>query len=345
MTQNLSNSKKDLDGKKPISSKNTAACSECKRRKVKCDYEESKGSCKICFSNKLECKFEQQQKRGPKKALGSTTGMPSNIEFQNWGKKLWELLGKDNGNFTGSSLNNGQVNPPNGSHIEISSKSEQGITSGGNLVNGDLDGNHSELTLFPQENPSVNFNDNTLVRDESMLSTVNGDFAGDFLTSREQTFSEVRPSRTISRQQNRLSRSPSRENRQTRQETRNREPISRSPTSTHSDGDRPNLTLQIPNDRLQIPIDRVYYSPNHTEYEFSFNHSISNNSTYTSTYIPSPNIPLIDFDDANQISSLINSTTNLQTTPLFNLEEISQYSTDPQAPFDFGIDWQSFFEL
>ncbi|CAG8488933.1 5455_t:CDS:2, partial [Dentiscutata erythropus] len=57
-------------------------------------------------------------------------------------------------NHTGNSLNNGQENLPNGSHIEISSKSEQGITSGGNLVNGDLDGNHSELTLFPQENPS-----------------------------------------------------------------------------------------------------------------------------------------------------------------------------------------------
>ncbi|CAG8458032.1 1753_t:CDS:1 [Dentiscutata heterogama] len=295
--------------------------------------------------------------------------MPSNIEFQKWGKELWELLGRDKqavanhiqnlsngnslapnfgqnihliGNFTGNSLNNGQENLPNESQVENSSNNEQEITSGRSLANGDLDGSHRELTLPTQETSSVNFNDNTLVIwDESMLSMVNGDFAEDFLISCEQTSPEVRSSRTINRQQYRLSRSPSRENRQTRQEARNREPLSRSPTS---DGDR---MLQLPNDRLQIPIDRVYYSPNHTEYQFSFNHSISNNSS--SAHITSPNntfenlsnqsTPLLDFE----ISSFINSTTNLQTTPLFNLEEISQYSIDPQTSDFGGTDWQPFF--
>ncbi|KAF0536871.1 hypothetical protein F8M41_009005 [Gigaspora margarita] len=368
------NFKKNPDGKKTMldkKKKNTVSCDICKDKRTKCVYE-GEGPCKRCIDHNCEseCIFGQRQKRGPKKASESTTNMPPKTELQNWGEMLWRLFGDRQaitdhfqnlsngnsdfgqtiqlgGNFNGGSDLN-QENLPNGSLIENSSNNEQEILSGGNLVKNTLGENHGQIFDLIQGNryiygdfdrshseptPSTNFGDNTLTIIDK--PTVDGDSAG-----------EARSSRTINRQPRRLSRSPSRDNRQTRQVSRNREPISRSPSPNHkasaySDGGQPNPTLQINIDHLQVPIDPidpVYYSPNHTEYQFSFNNnSISNySSASTSAHIPSPHNTLsnqstphilpLDLEDANLLSPLYS--TSFQSTANFIL-------TPPILPLDF----------
>ncbi|CAG8445175.1 hypothetical protein C2G38_2181120 [Gigaspora rosea] len=329
------NFKKDPDNKKPMpdkKKKNTVSCDVCKGRKVKCVYE-GEGPCKRCMNLKCEseCIFGERKKRGPR-----TTDMPSMTEFQKWGKMLWDLLrdrqaiadhfqklnsnfGQLNGNFNGGS-DLTQENLPDGNLVENSSNREQEILStlGENILNGDLDRSHNVPT------PSTNFGDNTLTIIDK--PTVDGDSAG-----------EAR-SRTINRQQPRLSRSPSRDNRQTRQVTRNREPISRPPSPNHmvsaySDGSQPNPTLRIET-HLQIPIiESVYHSPNHTEYPFPLNdNSISNNlSPSSSAHIPSPyNI----FEELSNQSDIEDPyATSFQSTPLIlsDFEDVNLTTTSFQS--------------
>ncbi|CAG8687242.1 540_t:CDS:1 [Cetraspora pellucida] len=375
------NSKKKSDGKKPIPSNNdkpkisktTRACDNCRKKRVRC-IRENEGPCKKCIEDNCDCNFSKSiLKRGPKKATGSSTGLPTKAEFQKWGEDLWQLFGKDRqailrflssvppnfdqniqpsiivralalGNEQSSSLSdlNTSFSETFLGNEQVPSDLIQAniLTLGKNSDGRPLSVNNESfsqetpcISLFdPQEASSINLFNNLEINEQ-----LSGDPTESFLTSNEYTSFEIRSPRSTNRQYS-LHRSQSRDNRHNRQETRSRKPVSRSPSpnyraSMYSDEEQ-NLNL--------FPYSQVCYSPGYLSPNIPINYCTSNNSSAsTSAHIPSsPCVPL-DLDDTNlvdyinlQVISvnsnsdemnqhlLINSTSDIQTSPLDDSEEI-----------------------
>ncbi|CAG8798133.1 4180_t:CDS:1 [Racocetra persica] len=367
MMQN-SSSKKKSDGKKPMTCKNdkskifkaAVACDNCRKKRVRC-VREGEGPCKKCINENREneCTIGLRLKRGPKKATGSSTGAPTNAEFQEWGKTLWESLGEDkqavsdhlrdlpnrNSHFVTTnnktSTNFGQNIQPdvvlgntlsNEQSIFLSSLNQENLQDTSFVYNL-FDNEQLDEILF-EINPGQMFdlvqaNQLNKNSDEQIpQENLNLNLFENNLEIDEQAIPEIRSPRSTSKQFP-SHRSRSRDNRHSRQEARNHEHVSRSlspnyRTPMHSNG---GLTLNT------IQYSPASYSPTHLS---PIHYCTSNNSSAsTSAHMQSPfhdfeklsnqSSPLIpshDFEDTNQSSFPINSINNLQ---LFN-SDVDQLS-------------------
>ncbi|CAG8538201.1 26736_t:CDS:1 [Racocetra persica] len=360
---NTTNSKKKSDGKKPMPSKNdkpkinkaTVACDLCKKKRVRC-VREGKGPCKICIKEGCEdeCIFGPQQKRGPKKATGSSTGAPTNAVFQEWGKTLWKSLGEDKqavsdhlralpNRNSHSVMTNNKTTPTNFDQniqpevvLDNTLNNEQSLSSNQEYLQDtifvenlfdyeQLDEisfviNHEQMFDLVQSN-QLNKNSGEQVPQETM--NVNW-----FYNHLEQAIPEIRSPRSASKQFP-SHRSRSRDNRHSRQEARNHEHVSRSLS--------PNYRTPMYSNR-ELNLDIIQYSPaSYSPTHLSPNNYCTSNNSSASTSAhmqspfhdfeklsnqSSPLIPSHDFEDTNQ-SFLNNSIDNLQ---LFNLEDVDQPS-------------------
>ncbi|CAG8466286.1 16097_t:CDS:2 [Racocetra fulgida] len=297
------------------------------------------------------------------RTTGSSTGAPTNAEFQEWGKKLYQLLGEDKQavsdhirNFPNrnshSEMTNNKTTPTNfgqniqpdvvlentssnGQSILLTSLNQENLqdTSFVDLFDNEqfdeilFEINHGPMFDLAQSN-QLNKNSDEQIPQE----TLNANWFDNNLEIDEQAISETRSSRPTNRQFP-SHRSRSRDNRHSRQEARNREHVSRSlspnyRTPMYSNGELTLNTIQY----FSAP-----YSPTHLSPIIPINYYTSNNSSAsTSAHMQSPihdfeklsnqSSPLIpsqDFEDTNQSSILSNYINNLH---LFTSEDVDQLS-------------------
>ncbi|CAG8527420.1 14331_t:CDS:1 [Cetraspora pellucida] len=366
MIQN-SNSKKNSDEKKPMPSNNdkpkvyktTAACDNCRQKRVRCIYE-NEGPCERCIKDKCrsKCIFSQRLKRGPRKITGSSTGLPTKAEFQEWGEVLWRLHGSDKQAvsfflriLSSAPSNFGQNIQPEifGNVLELDNEqpswlsnlnpsfgetflgNEQGPSDliRANILSNNPDGRSLPVNneLFSQKTPSINLFDPQEAPSTNLFDNFDNNLeinvqslslSGD-LTESFLTSDGYAPPEI------RSPRSTSRQYSLHRSQSRDNR-HNRQETRSHRPVSRspsPNYMYSDEEQNLTLfPYSQVCYSPGHLSPNIPINYCTSNNSSAsTSAHIPSsPRIPF-DLDDTNLVDYI-----NLQVMSVnSNSDEMNQH--------------------